>query len=230
MASSNNLPNNQLEELIRELKTIKDTIRKSNSIWKYVYVSSAMRTVWLAAGIFATLISGAFYLAINKYGSYNAVPAGLKWVLYIFLSLFILIIGAMKILRIMKSVRKVKSDATLYNLIDEIYTARTIPVMLSFLIAIILSLVFLSYREIPQYIPSILAILFGLLCNAFMNIFYLDELPVCGDWLLLTGFLSLFLSNTINPLLAVIITFGAGFILTYFASLFFTKKKVDSDG
>jgi len=94
-----------------------------------------------------------------------------------------------------------------------------------FITAMILTSIFLVANGQTIYLVPALSILTGLLCLAFVNLFHMKELLVAGDWMLVTGLLSLFFAQFLHPLLALILTFGLGFCTVLPANWYLGRHK-----
>lgn len=207
-----------LEKLIADLEFVKTAITKNDSIFKYINIGGRLSRVALAGGILFTLISGWYYLLLSQYGSWPQVPEALK----IGTNAGLMIIGIAfawaKVAVIAGQLKQTRKEMTVLRLFREVYTPQTLTIIIPFVTAMLAVSVFLITREQTLYLVPALSILVGLICIAYVNIFYVKELVVTGDWLLATGLITLFTAETIHPLLALIITFGLGFIAMYVAN------------
>ncbi|MGE5586504.1 MAG: hypothetical protein ACM309_13395 [Bacillota bacterium] len=209
----------ETDRIIEDLKFIKAAIAKSSGIMRWLPLSRVMRVVYLMMGLVITTLCGALYLLIRRHGSLSEFPA---WVRVMLLGLGVvafLFIGAYKVVGIMGGARKIRSDYTLFRLVEEVYSVQTILILVPFVVAGVGVVSFLATRGFSAYIVPALAILFGLMFNALISVFYFKELVVSGDWLIATGLTVLFLGERLDLLLGLILTFGLGFIAAFVAGV-----------
>ncbi|MGE5586979.1 MAG: hypothetical protein ACM3ZO_01995 [Clostridia bacterium] len=205
----------ETERVIEDLKLIKAAIAKSGGIMRWLPVSQVMRVVYLIAGLAITAFCGGLYLLARRYGSFAESPA---WVRITLLGLGVaafLVGGAFKVSGMMVAARKIRSDYTLFRLVEEVCSEQTVLILVPFVAAGAGVVSFLATRGFAAYIVPAVAILFGLVMNALVSVFYFKELVVSGDWLIATGLVVLFLGDRLAPLLGLILTFGLGFIVAF---------------
>ncbi len=203
----------ELEEVIADLKMIKEAVNKSDNFFRYIDTRRAMRGVILATGLMIGFFSGLFYYLTSVYGSFMTMPLSLRVFLFVLVGIGWLALGFIKAGGILKSGRAVSKDMNLNKLFNEIYTSRMLTLMLPYILVIILIVVFLCTRGQFIYITPGMAILFGLLFIAMSPIIYFKELYLLSAWLIATGLLTLFSAPVFHPMAVLGLTFGAGFIL-----------------
>lgn len=212
-----------MERLVQDLQFVKTAITKSNNLFRFINISRAIGLVGLWIGIGITILASAAYYLVDHFGDFDAVPATHRTGLFILMVIFLVAVATGKIVLIMKQARQTDRDLTLLKLIAAVYKPQTVNIIVSFIIAIIGISAFLSNRGLDIYLVPALSIMFGLMLLAFLNVFYLKELLVSGDWLLITGLVTLFNAETLHPLLALVITFGLGFPMLYVANRIMDK-------
>ena len=203
-----------LKEIIDDLKRIKAAVSKSDSMMNFIDAGGAVRGILLAGGLLIALFSGVIYYLLEQHGSFAAIPANLRVLLFMLIGLAWAGIGYMKVRNIMVSARKISADITVSKLFGEIYTPRFLALFLPNGAVVILGMIFLSSRGHDLFIIPFLAVLFGLMTIGVSNFFFMQEVYLLGAWLIATGLLTLFMAEAIHPLAALVIIFGAGFVLT----------------
>ena len=206
-----------IEQVIDDLRFVKQAIAKNNSILKFIALSRILGVMSLVGGLLITAVAGAYYLLIRYYGSYAGIPSRTRALLAVLIVIFSVFIGAFKIWRILAGARRVRADYTLLKLVRELYSSQVLLVFMPFLFAGAGVVGFLAARGMTPYLVPALAVLFGLLFNALVGVFYIKELIVGGDWLIAGGVLTLFMTERLHPLLALILTFGLGLIALFVA-------------
>ncbi len=203
----------ELNEVIADLRLIKEAVEKSDSFFRFIDTRKAMRGVMLVAGLMIVFFAGLLYYLTAQYGSFSAMPLSLRVIILALVGLCWVVLGFIKAGGFLRSGRAISKDMNLHKLLDEIYTSRMITLMLPYILVITLVVVFLCTRAQFIYITPALAVLFGLLFIAMSPIIYFKELYLLSSWLLATGMLTLFLATTIHPMAVLGFTFGAGFVL-----------------
>ena len=204
----------ELEEVIADLRLIKEAVSKSDSFFRFIDMRWAMRSILLIAGLMIALFAGIFYYLVDYYGSFPEIPSQLRIALFILAGLAWCGLGYLKLNNFLKSSRSLRKDMTLNKLFNEIFTSRLVALILPFSLAIVLVIVFLSSRGQISYIVPALAILLGLTFVSMSPIVHLSELYLLSVWLIATGLLALYTATQIHPMALLSLTFAAGFILT----------------
>lgn len=207
----------ELQQIIDDLLLVKTAISKSSSILRFVAFSRTVSLICLFSGLTISVLAGVIYLTIQHYGSYGAIPPGLTMVFYLAAFLIFVAIAVVKVNSFTNQVRKAGLEITFGNLLRKIYTPQTTNIILGLYVTMLMVIVFLVTQGHYSYIVPSLAILIGLASVNFVNLFFIRELMVTGNWLLATGIITLFTAQTLHPLLALIITFGLGLSSTYAA-------------
>jgi len=207
-----------VDRLVEDLQFVKTAITKSNHIFKYVKISKALGLVGLWIGLGITMLAGLAYGLINRFGSFAQVPSASRIVLYSAMTVLFVATAVGKIVLVLRSARQTYQDITLIRMIEEIYRPQTLNIIIPFVMTITGITVFLTSNGLHVYLVPVLSVLFGLMFIAFLNVFYFSEMLVAGDWLIITGLITLFNAQTLHPLLALIITFGLGFPMLYVAN------------
>lgn len=202
----------ELEEVIADLRLIKEAVSKSDNFFRFIDTRRAMRGVMLATGLMIAFFSGLYYYLTSIYGSFMLTPLSLRITFYVLVVIGWVVLGFIKVGGFLKSGRAVSKDMNLNKLFNEIYTSRMLTLMLPYILVIILVVIFLYTRGQFVYIIPGLAILFGLLFIAMSPIIYFKELYLLSAWLIATGLLTLFSVTAFHPMAVLGLTFGAGFI------------------
>lgn len=203
-----------LPKVIADLKLIKEAISKSDSIIRFIDTGGAVKSILLALGLLIAVFSAVFYFLVEVYGSYGDIPANLRTILFVLIGIACCVLGYFKIRNFLKNAREIGKDMTLFRLFDEIYTTPLLALQIPYLLVIALVVIFLSIGGYQLYITPSLAILFGLLMVSLSPLIFKSEFYFLSMWLITTGLLALFTATIIHPLVAIIITFAAGFLVS----------------
>lgn len=203
----------ELEEVIAELKMIREAISRSDNIIRFIDTRGALKGILLATGLVIALFSLLFYYLLESYGSFAAIPSGITATLFVLIGIIWCLIGFLKIRNFLKSARGISEDMTLHRLFDEIYTPRLLTIQLPYMLVITLAIIFICSKGLFLYLTPVLSVLFGLLLVSLSPLFYLKEFYFLSMWLIATGLMTLFTAAVIHPLAVLGLTFSVGFIL-----------------
>ena len=203
----------ELEEVIADLEIIKEAVGKSDSFFRFVDTRGAMKNVLLCSGFIFLLIAGGFYFLIDHYGSFQAIPLSVRSIIFTGIGIAWLFVGFIKLRNFLLSGRSFKKDLNLARLFDEIYTSWLIAMMLPFFGVTIFLAIFLIQQGLYIYLTPTLAILFGFIFIAMHPILNVAEFYFISIWLIATGLLTLFMVELFHPMVALGLTFSAGFVL-----------------
>ena len=154
----------EISRLAEDLEYIKKAVTKSGSILQYMEVSKALRLVSLVAGLCLILFSALFYLFIQQHGSYEAIPAQVKLVLYIAIALAFILVGALKIRNIFSRAREIDEQITFIQFIEAIYTDRFLTLIIPFLLTLVALPLYFNFSGQTGLVMPLLMIIFALLC------------------------------------------------------------------
>lgn len=203
------------EKLAEELAVMRRAIEKSGSIFRFLRLSHAMGVVGLWGGIGLLVFTGVWYQIDVRYGGLAAAPFSAR-LLLIGLGALLLVLTALgKVALIILQVQKTHRGFTLIRLVSEVYTPKTVPLLVPCAAAGLGAVVFLLTRGLSLYVAPVMSILLGLVFLVFLNVFYLKGMLYAGSWLILAGIIVLFGAEAIHPALAVAVTFGMGMMGLY---------------
>ncbi len=214
-----------ISRLAEDLEYIKKAVTKSGSILQYMEVSQALRLVTLVTGILLILFPALFYYFILQHGSYEAIPAQVKLVLYIAIAIAFILVGTLKIRNIFARAREIDEQITFLQFFEAVYTDRFLTMLIPFLISLIVLPLYFSFSGLSEMVLPLFMIIFGLLCFSLSTVIYLKEMIYFGAWLLLTGFVILIWLPDLHILLQLIFSFGVGFLVMSASSYLSTERK-----
>jgi hypothetical protein len=214
------------DEMLRELQFIKEAVKKNSSILKYISLTEGTKTIALATGAAIVVICLTFLLVIEYYGSYQASPPVFKIIIYTVIALSIAGIGWLKSKLFLKLARRHKKDMNLIMLLREVYTRTLLMIMIPILMTIAVLCIYFAIHGLSYLIAPIITILLALLMISIIAVLNIKDFLLCFEWLLISGFISLFIADRVSPLIIVIFTFGIGmFVLYISASIAVSKEK-----
>ncbi len=214
-----------VDNLLNDITYIKKAIQKHNNILKYISLSKVLSFIAILGGFFIITLCSIVYFIISHYSSYAAVPQNIKMILYFVIALSTVGMGFLKVKSILGEYKQINMDITFIRLFKEVYTPYTLTILIPYVISISFIMIFLVTNGYLLYIVPVLAILLGLLMSGFVNVFYLKELILFGNWLIVTGLIGLFALRHIHPSLLIILTFGIGLILMGIGGLIISARE-----
>ncbi|MBM7614467.1 hypothetical protein [Alkaliphilus hydrothermalis] len=204
-----------VKQVIDDLVFIKTAISKNSNIFKFMSITDILKTFILFSGLLIIALSSGIYFLIGKYGDFQGIPSGVKFIVYLILVVSVAAVGVFKTKTILGAAQHVNRDITVGKLFKEVYTSQSLVIMLPYIFSISMIIVFFVNNQHMEYIVPFLSIFFGLLCSSMVNIFHVKELLVLGSWLVLSGVIALLSMLSLHPLLIVNFTFGIGMLLMY---------------
>ena len=205
------IDNKQVEKLLEDIASIKEVINKNKPILQQVADLTHFRLLSLLSAISVAIFSILFYFLLNIYGSHNAIPGKYKWIIYIVMAVIYLALAIMKQRLYLSSVKKLDKNLTLRWLYKELFSSGFAHLYFSSIFLIVLLVVFYITNDIAYFIIPSLSIFIGLLSISGAML-HLKHALVMGYWFFITGIFFI-IFNTIPASIAVLITFGLGFLL-----------------
>jgi MFS family permease len=205
------IDNEQVEKLLEDIASIKEVINRNKPIIQQVFNLTNFRLLALLSGISVIVFSLLFYFLIIHYGEYSAIPVKFKWSIYFAISLITILVSIMKQRLYLRSLKKIDKSFTLCWMFKEIFSNQFVHIYLSSIFLSLFLTTFFIIKGIPYFIIATISIWIGLFYIAGAMLHIRHSL-VMGYWFFLTG-IGILIFNTIPASLAVLITFGAGFLI-----------------
>jgi MFS family permease len=205
------IDNEQVEKLLEDIASIKEVINRNKPIIQQVFNLTNFRLLALLSGISVIVFSLLFYFLIIHYGEYSAIPVKFKWSIYFAISLITILVSIMKQRLYLRSLKKIDKSCTLCWMFKEIFSNQFVHIYLSSIFLSLFLTTFFIIKGIPYFIIATISIWIGLFYIAGAMLHIRHSL-VMGYWFFLTG-IGILIFNTIPASLAVLITFGAGFLI-----------------
>jgi hypothetical protein len=206
------------DEMLQDLQFIKEAIKKNYSILKYISLNEGIKTVALLTGMIVVAICLVLLWVSNSYGSFIALPRSYKIAAYIVIALSTVGLGCLKSRLFLKIARRHKSDIKLTALARELYTRTLLMIMIPMMMTIAVFSVYFSISGLSHLIAPVIIILLALLMIAMVSVLNLKDFLLSQEWMLLSGFISLFIADKVSPLIIIIFTFGIGMFVLYFSA------------
>jgi hypothetical protein len=217
-----------IKNLIDDINYIKEMVSRNNPFLHEAGISKGVQIVSLVGGIVIIFFSGIFQWLIQTYGSFPAIPTGIKLSLFIVQGIIWIVLGVYKQYSILSSMKAANPSLTFAIILRDLYNRYTVHTYLPpAIIAIVLSLYFLLSGNVQFIVPTI-AIGLGLVSNGASVGFRIPEMLVMGYWFLFSGITSLIFYR-ISACISLSYTVGLGFII-FSISAYVSNRKREARG
>jgi hypothetical protein len=206
------LTREKVDRLAEDIAFVRKAIEKNSSILQQIDFRKSLRMVVLLTALSVLAFCGTFQLLLGRFGSYHAIPATVKFIVFGVMALIVAFLGILKNTDVLKSARTVVPDMSLTRLIKEYYTGRIYHHFIPVGLVCIFALAYAFMTGHHQFLVPILAISTGLLYNNFNTLLQVDEFLGTSYWFILTGII-LFFYHSVSPFLGLCLTLGCGFLL-----------------
>ncbi len=204
------IDNEQIERTLEDIAFMKEVINFDYSIIRQIFAFAHYRRLSLLFGISIIGFSMLFYFLMDYYGNYEAIPAGLKWIIYIAIAIDAAILQIMKIRLFSGLLKKTDQNFTLSNCLKKSFSDPAIHILLPTIFLPFFLIVFFIIEGIPYYIIPTLSFwcgLWGVLIGTGLK-HYL----IWGYWYLAMGIYWLIFTSIPVPIV-ITITFGVSSII-----------------
>lgn len=205
----------ELQKLLEDIKYIRGALQQNgDELRKLLYTLSYRLAFWFCA-LAAVLFAFLYHYFIKQYGSFSAIPSGLKTVLIITTVASFVLAGFIKN-TVMVFMKKLYPEATILDMIVRLIGK---PLLLTYAVLILLMTylsAFVGWSGLPVLIFPVVTIGFGLIFSIVGSIFSLLELILCGLLLLIPAALSIpfILADPLSVWIWMGATYGGAFVIT----------------
>lgn len=215
------MPNQEeLDRLAEDLKSIKNALQRSGNIMRWVNWTMPIRWISLVGGLIIIALAYIVSLLNTLYGSFGAAPGWIKAVFFGGIALAVSAFALWKLRVITRQLKEKGSALTCWQLFEEVYTRLVAVFVIPFLCIVAGMVVFLAVKGLDAYIIPVLAVLMSLVFVFFSMQFHFKELYGSSFWLIVSGFICLFLNDVIGPMGALALTFGGSMVFLFVMTLF----------
>jgi len=217
--------NIQLDEMLKDLKAIKTTIKKNAGLMKKLVYKPSVIVIAFVYGFLFIVISLIYRYFIISYSSYHSIPEGIKLILF---SIIILLSLATLFFKITVFI-KTKKDQPEISYLDYYRKLAGNHFLITAPFLVICCVYFSFYfalLNVPQYIIPAISLFAGLICVFYGAVLLIGSFLVFGYWLCLSALVSIPFLAVKGPdnLIWIGATFGIGFILLGFMIAISIKK------
>jgi hypothetical protein len=178
----------------------------------------------LAAGLSIIGFSLLIFFLMQHYGSFGAIPAALRYMIYAAIAADSVFLQIWKLRRFSVSIRKADQALTLSWFFKEFYSSRIAHLWGPLIALIVFLSIYFAVNDIPYFIVPTISIGYGLLCNFVGTMLQIRYTLVVGYWFLVTGVCAILFSFIPGPV-AMSMTVGCGLLISSFSG--FLSREAD---
>lgn len=202
----------QVKQLFEDITYVRQAIQKNTSIIQQMDFHSSLRLLSVTSGSAILLFSGLFYLLINHFGSYCAIPQMVRYGIYTAIAIITLLLGLMKQTLVLRSARKVQPNISLFKLAKEYYSLRVYHMYVPLFLCAAFLTGYCIYGNNSHYIIPIVSLALGFYYIQFGTLLRFNEALIAGYWMIISGSV-VTLYNSLSPMFSLPLTLGIGLIL-----------------
>ena len=202
----------QIEKLMEDISLIKSAISRNKNVTRMILLPTHFKLLYLLCGISVIGFSLVFYLLLEHYGNYAAIPDNSKnFVIGLIVLVWILLVF-IKYYKWSDSLSKIDERYGLEYGFGRMFSFPIVNVAIPLPVLTIVVCVFFFKHDLAYYAIPAFSIGFGLLHNFYGSVTHLWQWIASGYWFLATG-LYLLVFGPVSIPFAVSISLGGGCIL-----------------
>lgn len=220
------------DELLENIRQIKSTIKQNSSITRQLLYLPIMKLMCLIAGLAALFIPFFYYVLLQRYPNYEAIPFEIRLLLIVAIIVGLLLVSIGKTM-IYFQARHLVPRASFLKTMIRMYSRQAMLIYPGFVGAMLFFTFFFIMGQNSHLVVPTLAIGIGFCFATIGSFISLTELFQLGNYFWITGVLSVpFISAApLTSLLWISGIFGLGFLAFYLYIIFFhPTNKEQSDG
>ena len=202
----------QVEKLMKDISLIKSAISRNKNVTRMILLPTYFKLLYLVSGISIIGFSLVFYLLLEHYGNYTAIPGNSKNLIIGLIVLVWFLLVFIKYYKWSDSLSKIDERYDLEYDFGRIFSFPIVHVAIPLLILTIVICVFFFKHDLAYYIIPAVSIFIGLLHNFFGSVTHRWQWIASGYWFLATG-LYLLVFGPVSVPFAVSISLGGGCML-----------------
>jgi len=202
----------QIEKLMEDISLIKSAISRNKNVTRMILLPTHFKLLYLVSGISIIVFSLVFYLLLEHYGNYTAIPGNSKTLVIGLIVLVWFLLVFIKYYKWSDSMSKIDERYDLEYGFKGWFSFPIVNVAIPILILTIVICVFCLKHDLAYYVIPAVSIGIGILHNFYGSETHLWQWIASGYWFLATG-LYLLVFGPISVPFAVSLSLGCGCIL-----------------
>lgn len=202
----------ELEGLARDIEALRRAIRNNDPLIRGVASARFYAILSLPLGLFvlAFFLSGHFLLLERV--SFAALPSAWKWTLWIFLAVFLVAGGCVKVIFLRRRAAQLDSQAGFLSIVKAVYGGNRFNRSVPPLVATAVVSAFAVARGSPWQVVPATALCFAFLCFEFGSLVERREYALTGWYTLAAALTALFAIES-APFLWTAVVYGGAFVV-----------------
>ncbi len=206
------LKSGQIDKLLEDISSIKTVINKNKPLLQQVLNPMHFRIFTLLAAISIIGFAMLIFLLMQYYGNFSAIPATIRYVIFIAMAADFIFMQILKRRTFLKSGKRIDPTFTIRRLLKEFFTDRITHVYVPIMVLIIFISIYFISKDAPHYIVPTGAIGIGLLYNFIGSLTDIRPYLMVGYWFLISG-AGILLLSSLPVAISIVITFGCGLLI-----------------
>ena len=202
----------QIEKLMEDISLIKSAISRNKNVTRMILLPTHFKLLYLVSGISIIGFSLVFYLLLEHYGNYTAIPDNSKNLVIALIVLVWILLVFIKYYKWSDSLSKIDERYGLEYGLKGAFSFPIVNVAIPLVILTIVICMFFVKHDLAYYVIPAVSIGVGLLHNFYGSVTHLWQWIASGYWFLATG-LYLLVFGPVSVPLALSISLGGGCIL-----------------
>ena len=218
----------EVARLIEDMEYIKEAVKRNRPLFREIFAARNFRAMSLLFGVGVIVLSLSFQLFIGRFGSFAAVPVGIKAGLFAAVAAAAAWGGLMKIIAILRPLNRIDPRLRFAAVFREFFITAIFHVYIPVLLIGLAISVYLGLTAKGYYIIGTIGLTMGVLLNMLGSSIRTSAYYVLGYWLIAAAALSFFFTGISGGVWCALI-FGGAFI-AFVLALDLQKRREGSNG
>lgn len=218
-----------LETLIRDVESLRKAVRRNSPLLRAVADTRSFGYLSLPFGVFLVVFALGTHFLLQRHGSFAALPAGWKLLMWVVIGLFTLAAGVAKVVIVGRRARRLDSGAGFLSVVKVMYGGSWAHVNLTPMVAMLGVSAWVVTIGKPWLVMPMTGLFFGLVANGFGTLVGRPEYYATGWYALLSSLAALFFVES-APWLWLAATYGGMFLVFGAVALWTERSGGDGEG
>lgn len=218
----------EIKALAASVEDLKRAVRKNDPLLRAMMSYEGWMPFTFVAGLGIGLFCLPAQVLISAYGSFEAVPAVYRTILWCVLALLFVLSATGKFVLLARNASDVRTKAGIRVILAAFFTGGNFHVGMPYLLTLIVGSVFAISLGHPWYIISVIAIPTCFWSNFIASQVDSPVFKAAGWWCLITGLASLFFIEA-APFIWIFVIFG-GLCLVFSLSMILVARRERTGG
>jgi len=203
---------NEIDKLLGDIKSIKNVIGRNQPLIQQIMLPANFRMTSFLIGLSVIGFSLVFYFLIDKYGSYDGIPDGIRSLMWFLLIVDYILLGILKRFFWLRSVKRFDRDITFSQIVRELYSVQAYHAWVPLVFLMILISIYLVFRGQAYYVVPTISIGMGIGYNLLGALTAIRQYLIAGWWLIISG-AGVLVFPDLSVVIALIVSLGCGLLL-----------------